>query len=136
MIAATVCGNLGKDAELKMTPGGKAVCNFSVATEARVGREKVTTWVRCAMWGVRAEKVAKFLTKGTKVAAMGTLTTREYQGKTYLDCDVSEVALMGGGQREGEASQDVPRNRDAAGGGTRGPQQTFDRGPSDDEIPF
>lgn len=133
MIAATVCGNLGKDAELKMTQGGKAVCNFSVATEARVGGEKVTTWVRCAMWGVRAEKVAKFLTKGTKVAAMGTICTREYQGKTYLECDVSEVALMGGGRNPHEPPADPPPR---GGSGTTRERGYDSRGPSDDEIPF
>lgn len=131
MIAATVCGNLGKDAELKTVQGGKAVCNFSVATEARVRGEKVTTWVRCAMWGVRAERLVEHLKKGTKVAAMGVITAREYQGKTYLECEVTEVMLMGGGRGERErADEPEPQRR----GGRA--QQSFDRGPSDDEIPF
>lgn len=132
MIAATVCGNLGADAELKVTQGGTSVCNFSVASEARVKGEKVTTWVRCAMWGVRAEKVAKFLTKGTKVAAMGSLSTREFQGKTYVEVEVSEVQLMGGGRNPHEAPADPPPR---GGSGTKR-QQTFDQGPDDSDIPF
>ena len=127
MIHSVVCGNLGKDAEIKTINGGKVVCNFSVAS---TGRDKATTWVGCALWGVRAEKVHKYLTKGTKVAVSGQLTTREHNGKTYLEIDVSELELMGGGRREDEPRDEEPRR------GARHQQSLDSRGPSDDEIPF
>jgi single-strand DNA-binding protein len=47
------------------------------------------------MWGVRAEKVAPYLKKGGRVAAVGTLTTREHDGKTYVELDVTELELLG-----------------------------------------
>lgn len=96
MIHATVIGNLGRDGELRSV-NGKAVLNFSVGTKGR-GKDGATTWVRCAMWGARAEKVAQYMTKGTKVAAVGSLSTREHDGKTYVEIDVQELELLGGGQ--------------------------------------
>ncbi len=119
MIMVNVVGNIGKDAELKTTPTGKMVCNFSVASS---DRNKATTWVGCAVWGARGEKLAKYLTKGSKVAVSGSMSTREHNGKTYLEVDVSEVELCGRGQREEEqhSAREVARSR----------QQ------DNDEIPF
>ncbi len=95
MIHATVIGNLGNDAELKVV-GAKSstVCNFSIATKGRK-KDAPTTWVRAAMWGARAEAVAPYLKKGGRVAAVGSLTTREHDGKTYVELDVSELELLG-----------------------------------------
>ena len=125
MIHSVVCGNLGKDAELKTLNGGKIVCNFSVAS---TGRDKATTWVGCALWGARAEKVHTYLTKGTKVAVSGQLTTREHNGKTYLELDVSELELLGGGRRDEPRDETPPPRRSG--------KPSDNRGPSDDEITF
>jgi single-strand DNA-binding protein len=124
MINANIVGNLGKDAELRTTSGGKVVCGFSVAS---TGRDKATTWVRCSVWGARGEKLSGYLTKGTKVAVSGTLSTREHDGKTYLELDVAELELCGGGQRKDEAPQ-------PARSSGRGHQQNF----ADDggDLPF
>lgn len=97
-IHATVIGHLGRDAESKVTPGGKSVCNFNIG--ANNPRDKTaTTWVRCALWGARGEKLASYLTKGARVAAVGTLIAREYehngQRKTSVELDVSELELLG-----------------------------------------
>lgn len=95
MLYGTVIGNLGGAAETKTIPSGKTVTNFSVA--AKNGRDKDSTlWVRCALWGTRGEKVAQYLEKGTRVTVMGVITTREHNGKTYVECDVQEIALQGG----------------------------------------
>lgn len=95
MIYATVIGNIGNDAELKTIGSGKQVANFSVA--AKNGRKDETpAWVRCAVWGERASKLSQYLTKGKSVTAMGVLTRREHEGKTYLELDVQEIALQGG----------------------------------------
>jgi single-strand DNA-binding protein len=101
VIFCTISGNLGRDAELKTLGSGKTVCNFSVATK----HKEQTTWVRCALWGARGEKLSRYLLKGTKVAVAGELTTREHDGKTYLEIDVSGVDLMGGGAPKAEASE-------------------------------
>lgn len=94
MIHAVVIGNLGNAAESKVIPSGKTVTNFSIGTKG-FGKDAPTTWVRAAMWGERGNKVREFLTKGQKVAATGTLTTRDHEGKTYVELDVSELELLG-----------------------------------------
>lgn len=100
MLYGTVVGNLGRDAELRVTSGGKSVLNFSVA--AKNGRDKENAiWVRCALWGTRGEKLQEHLKKGTKVTCMGVISTREYEGKTQVECDVQELVL--GGSAQGQA---------------------------------
>ena len=103
MIHATVIGNLGNPAETKQIPSGKVVTNFSIATKGR-NKDADTTWVRAAMWGERGKKVAEYLQKGTKVAAVGTLTTRVHEGKTYVELDVQELELLGSKPSEGASA--------------------------------
>lgn len=105
MIHATVIGNLGSDAETKVIGSGKKVTNFSVATKG-FGKDSPTTWVRCAMWGDRGEKVASFLKKGKRVAAVGTITTREHESKTYVECNVAELELLS--PKEDNDASDIP----------------------------
>jgi single-strand DNA-binding protein len=67
-----IVGNLGRDAELRFTPGGQAVCNFSVATTrtypgADGELKKETTWFRVTVWGKQAENCNTYLHKGDKV---------------------------------------------------------------------
>lgn len=104
MIYSTVIGNLGRDAELRSAPDGKPVLNFSVATRGK--KKEDTIWVRCAVWGTRAEKIREYLTKGTRVTAIGRMTTREYEGKTNLELDVQEVEWVSREKRERDPSAD------------------------------
>jgi single-strand DNA-binding protein len=74
-----IIGNLGRDPEMRYTPAGKAVVNFSVASTRRWkdtnGNEmKETVWVRCATWGKMAEIVNENLQKGDKVEVWGRLS--------------------------------------------------------------
>lgn len=130
MIAATVCGNIGSDSEIRQA-GNSKVCSFSVASTTKKGSEESTTWVRCSFFGSRGEALSQYLTKGTTVAVTGTLTTREYNGKTQVELNVSDLKLMGG-------------NKQASGGGGSKPnkpaarqQSSFD-GPEGggDDLPF
>lgn len=95
MIHATCIGNLGRDAEGKTVGSGKSVTNFSLATKGR-GKDGPTVWVDCSLWGARGESLRPYLVKGSKVAVIGTLSTREHNGKTYLQVDVQELELLGG----------------------------------------
>ena len=122
MLNATIAGNIGKDAETR-TAGQGTVTGFNVAVEQRGRDGKKTTWVGCSLWGSRGEKLAQYLTKGSKVCVAGELTTREHDGKTYLDLNVSDVTLMGGGQ-------------DRQQGGGQQERQSENRRDLDDEIPF
>ena len=128
MIQAFVTGFLGGDAEIKQV-NGEAVCSFSVASGKKgKGGAETTTWVRCSLWGKRGPALAQYLTKGQKVAVAGELSTREHNGKVYVDLRVGEVDLMSkaGGGSGGGSRNETPRDP--------GP---YDAAPPDDsEIPF
>jgi len=76
-------GNLGRDPELRYTPQGVAVCDFSLATNDR-RRDKsgeyqdVPTWFRVTVWRTLAETAAKYLKKGRLVYIEGRLTVEEW----------------------------------------------------------
>lgn len=100
MKSIVVSGNIGKDAVLRRTQEGEPVLGFSVAVEEKNGRDKRTIWFECSLWGKRGDKLTQYLKKGTKVSVSGDFSTREHDGKTYLTIRVSELTLMGGGERQ------------------------------------
>jgi single-strand DNA-binding protein len=78
---AIILGNLGKDIEVRYTQSGKAVTNFSVATEEGSGENKKTEWHTVVAWDKLAELCGKLIGKGNKVYVEGRLQTREYDDK-------------------------------------------------------
>ena len=75
-----IVGNLGRDPEMRYTPSGQAVTNFSVATNRQyTGSDgapvKETTWFRVSTWGKTAETCNQYLKKGSKVLIEGRLTS-------------------------------------------------------------
>ena len=93
-------GGIGKDAELKFTANGDAICNFSFAASTGYGDKAITTWINCSIWGKRAETLTPMLTKGTKVGVSGELTNRPYTTKDgaqkhSLELRVSDLTLLG-----------------------------------------
>ncbi len=103
MKAITIAGNIGKDAVVRTTQGGDRITGWSVAVEDGFGQNKRTIWFDCSWFGSRGEKVAQYLTKGSKVTVSGDFSTREHEGKTYLQVRVNDVTLQGGkpeGQRD------------------------------------
>jgi single-strand DNA-binding protein len=77
-----ILGRLGKDPELRHTPGGMAVCEFSVATDhKKKGGEKITEWHSVIVWDKSAENSALYLRKGSKVFIEGRLQTRSWDDK-------------------------------------------------------
>jgi single-strand DNA-binding protein len=102
-------GNLGRDAELRYTPGGAAVSKFSVATtevwnDKSGQRQERTEWHNIDLWGKQAESLSEYLVKGKQVYVEGRLQTDEYTDKegikrktTRVRCD--RVVLLGGGGR-------------------------------------
>ena len=99
----TIVGNLTSDPELRFTPSGQAVANFTIASTPRSQDKASGEWIdgeplfiRCAVWRQYAEHVAESLTKGTRVIAQGRLKSRSYetqQGerRTSLEMDVDEI---------------------------------------------
>lgn len=93
-----VMGHLGKDPELRITPTGKSVCRFSVATSNRTFDKKTQKWVskdpdwhNVVVWGELAEKVAQEFSKGDAIMVRGKSKTREYKDKNGQKRRVTEI---------------------------------------------
>ena len=69
-------GNLGRDVELRSTPNGKAIANFSMAVEG--GKDK-TEWANIEAWETTAENCAKYIAKGSKVYVEGKFKTESWE---------------------------------------------------------
>ena len=101
MSTLIVTGRVGSDAETRTLQSGKAVVSFSVADQQGWGDNKHTLWIKCAMFGDRATKVAPYLTKGALVEVIGTPSVEAWLKKgdntaqAALKLTVSEVKLHG-----------------------------------------
>ena len=122
----SIAGRLARDAKLNRTQAGDPVLSFAVAVDGRVGKEKVTEFFDCSLWGARAGALEQYLTKGTTVAAHGDLGRREHEGRTYLTVRVDNLTLLGGGK-----PADAEPQQAADTSNHRVPATTYD-----DEIPF
>jgi len=137
-------GNLGRDAELRYTPGGAAVAKFSLATtetwnDKSGQRQERTEWHTIDLWGKQAESLSEYLVKGKQVYVEGRLQTDEYTDKegnkrksTKVRCD--RVVLLGGGGRGGAMARGAATSP-ADDGGSRAPEPTAEP-LTDDDIPF
>ncbi|NLE71018.1 MAG: single-stranded DNA-binding protein [Actinomycetales bacterium] len=123
----TVVGNLTGDPELRFTPSGAAVANFTVASTPRTFDRQSNEWkdgetlfMRCSIWREAAENVAESLTKGMRVIVQGRLVqrsyeTREGEKRTVVELQVDEV-----GPSLRYASAKVTRTQRSGGGGFGG----------------
>jgi single-strand DNA-binding protein len=129
-------GNLGRDPEVRTTPGGSQVCNLSLATTERVKNregawEDQTEWHRVVCFGRTAENVARFKKKGETLYVEGRIRTNKWKDKDGQDRYTTEIIadsikFIGGGR--GDDRQ--PGN----GGGSHDDGGSF--GGGDDSIPF
>jgi single-strand DNA-binding protein len=99
----TVVGNLTADPELRFTPSGAAVANFTVASTPRILDRQSGEWkdgealfMRCSIWREAAENVAESLTRGSRVIVTGRLKqrsyeTREGEKRTVVEVEVEEI---------------------------------------------
>ena len=99
----TVVGNLTADPELRFTPSGAAVANFTVASTPRMFDRQTNEWkdgealfLRCNVWRQAAENVAESLTRGARVVVTGRLKQRSFETKegekrTVIELDVDEI---------------------------------------------
>lgn len=120
----TIVGNVGRDPELRYTPQGFAVCDFSVAVNRRIGGQNnteprdETTWFRVTCWRQLAETVAKYVRKGRQILIVGEVSVSAYTDKAgqpaaTLEITAQTVKFLG--QRE-----------DNEDGGGNGGRETFD----------
>lgn len=101
--AITIIGNLTNDPELRFTPSGAAVANFTVASTPRTFDRQANEWkdgetlfMRCSVWRDAAENVAESLQRGTRVVVSGRLRSRSYETKegdkrTVVEMEADEI---------------------------------------------
>ena len=127
----TIIGNLTADPELRFTPSGAAVANFTVASTPRQFDRQSNEWkdgetlfMRCSVWRDAAENVAESLQRGTRVIVSGRLKSRSYETKegekrTVVEMDVDEI---GPSLRSATAKVNKTQRGGAGGGGFGGGQ--------------
>jgi single-strand DNA-binding protein len=136
----TVVGNLTADPELRFTPSGAAVANFTVASTPRMFDRQTNEWkdgealfLRCAIWREAAENVAESLTRGSRVIVQGRLKqrsfeTREGEKRTVVEVEVDEIgpSLRYATAKVNKASRSGGGGGGfgSGGGGSRQPAQT------------
>jgi single-strand DNA-binding protein len=126
-------GNVGGEPELRFTPGGDAVCSFSVAVTPRVKRgdeweDGDTTWFRVSAWRKDAEALTEVLRKGDRVRVVGALRVSEYQKRDGTAGYGLEVAAVPSGVGVVPRSPKAPSASGAAG--------SWGSPPADDNPPF
>jgi single-strand DNA-binding protein len=153
---AMIIGNLGRDPEMRYTPNGRPVTEFSVAVshsrpDGNGGWvDEGTDWYRVTVWGDRAERTAEQFRKGNKVFVEGRFRTREFEGKdgqkrTSLEITADNVISLDARVRnEDEAGSFGAPSGGFGGGGAQGvrptrPAPAAAPAPRDDEfddLPF
>ena len=94
-------GHIGKTAEIRATSAGRTVCSWSLAVKCGFGENAKTMWIRCNLWGKRAESgLPQYLVKGQQVCVSGELSLNEYttqagETRTTLELNVDNVDLVG-----------------------------------------
>ncbi|KAA8964325.1 single-stranded DNA-binding protein [Mycobacterium sp.] len=156
----TVIGNLTADPELRFTPSGAAVANFTVASTPRIYDRQTGEWkdgealfLRCNIWREAAENVAESLTRGSRVIVQGRLKqrsfeTREGEKRTVVEVEVDEIgpslryatAKVNKASRSGGSGGSRQVTAQAGGGGSDDPWGSAPAsgsfGGGDEEPPF
>jgi len=126
----TCVGTITRDAEVRYSASGMAVLNVNIANNQGFGDKKKTIFIRCALFGKKAEGSLKdYLLKGTQILVSGELTLNEYQAndgttKSNLELNANIIDLVGSKKEGGQAPQ--PRQEN----------QLQNHTPYDDDIPF
>jgi single-strand DNA-binding protein len=144
-IFVTIVGNLTNDPELRFTPSGSAVANFTVASSSRVLDKATNEWkdgdtvfMRCSVWRQYAENVAESLTRGTRVIVTGRLKQRSYetqQGekRTVVELEVDDI---GPALRYSTAKVTKVSRGGGGGGGGFGGGDSFGGAPAGGDDPW
>lgn len=141
----TIVGNLTADPELRFTPSGDAVANFTVASTPRTFDRRAGEWkdgqalfMRCTLWRQPAENVAESLTRGARVVVQGRMRqrsfeTRDGEKRTVVELEVDEI----GPSLRYATAKVIKTGRGSSGGGQSsgydyGHQDGHQDGPQDD----
>jgi len=143
----TVVGNLTDDPELRFTPSGAAVANFTVASTPRNFDKNTNEWVdgeamflRCSIWRQAAENVAESLQRGMRVVVQGRLKARSYETRegekrTVFEIEVDEIgpSLKFATAKVNRTSRQGGGGGYSGGGGQGGPGQGGQAAPAADD---
>ena len=145
-------GNLGRDSELRYTPGGAAIATLNMATtevwnDKGGQRQEKTEWHRVVLWGKTAESLNEYLTKGKQIYVEGRLQTRQWDDKDGNKRYTTEIrgdriVLLGGGSGGGGGRGASGGGSERGGGSSSGGDYGGGPGPdssaplTDDDIPF
>lgn len=134
-------GNLGRDPELKYTPSGAAVVNFTLATndkwkDKEGNKQEHTEWHRIVAWNKLAEICGEYLHKGRQVYIEGSIRSRTYKDREGRDKTVTEIragnmVMLG---RGGDSSSNSSRDGDPGPAPSEGASENSAE--YDDDIPF
>jgi single-strand DNA-binding protein len=120
----TIVGNITNDPELRFTPSGAAVANFTIASTPRTFDRQSNEWkdgetlfMRCSVWREAAENVAESLTRGTAVIAQGRLQSRSFETKEGEKRTVVEMQVDEIGPSLRRATAKVTKAQRGGGGG-------------------
>ena len=145
-----IVGNLGRDPELRYTPQGVAVCDFSMATNERKRdksgeMQEVATWFRVTLWRNQAENAAKYLKKGSQVFIEGRLSQEEWtdrdgnsrQTLSVQATDMHFIGSRGDAPASFSGGDNEPEFAGPASGQESSSAPPITRAASaDDDIPF
>lgn len=127
----TVIGNLTADPELRFTPSGSAVANFTIASTPRTFDRQTNEWkdgdtlfLRASIWKEAAENASETLTKGMRIIAQGRLKSRSYETKEGEKRNVTELEVDEIGPSLKYASAKVTRTQKGSGNGGQQQQQS------------
>ena len=127
-----IIGNLGRDPEMRYTPSGRPVTEFSVAVNQSTKNQQTgewveaTDWFRVTVWGDRAERTAEQLRKGNRVFVEGRFRTREFEardGQKRVSLEITAdnvISLEARARDDAEGSFAAPSGGFGGGGGTGG----------------
>jgi single-strand DNA-binding protein len=135
-------GNLGRDAELRYTPGGAPISTLNLATtevwndKTSGQKQEKTEWHRVVLWGKTAESLQEYLTKGKQIYVEGRLQTRSWDdkdgNKKYMtEVRADRVVLLSGGGGGGRGGSSARTESTDQPGGMSEPVEL-----TDDDIPF
>ncbi len=142
-----ILGRLGQDPEIKYTPSGAAVCNFSLATSETWNdknsgqKQERTEWHRIVVWGKLAELCNQYLSKGRQAFVEGKLQTRAWDDKNgqkryTTEINATTVQFIGGastGASNNDYNQSAPNHSDDSNNGY---DISTDASFASDDIPF
>lgn len=129
-------GNLGRDPEVRTTPSGQPVANFTLATNRkwrdRDGNlQEQTEWHNIVCWGRQAEIAGQYLTRGKQIYVEGRIQTRSWDDKETGQKRYMTEVVCDNFQMLGRKNEDRDSSRAAAE-----PPGDYGAGPVDDDIPF